>query len=162
MSVRSQQRIRWTVAIAMMLLLIPGLPLLARQKKNTHRLRRATTHRRQRHDRTYRHYTHVSITPERVKQIQHALVAAGVLNETPNGRWDTATHDAMRQYQQQNGFSATGLPEAKPLLKLGLGPHPLPAELDPLLSTKAEGQDATEASAASSTPTAKKAVSSNP
>lgn len=162
MSVRSPQRFRWTVAIAMVLLLIPSLHLMARQKKKTHRLRRATTHRRQRHYRRYRHYTHVRITAERVKQIQHALVAAGVLHETPNGRWDTATRDAMRHYQQENGFRATGLPEAKPLLKLGLGPHPLPAELDPLLSTKGEGQDATEASAASSTPTAKEAASSNP
>lgn len=104
----------------------------------------------------------VHINPERVKQIQQALFGAGVLHETPNGRWDTATRDAMRQYQQENGFNVTGLPEAKPLLKLGLGPHPLPPELDPLLSTKQEGQDDTEASAASSTPKAKKATASNP
>lgn len=38
----------------------------------------------------------------------------------------------MRLYQQKNGFQATGLPDAKSLMKMGLGPHPLPPQLDPL------------------------------
>jgi hypothetical protein len=36
----------------------------------------------------------------------------------------------MRRYQADHGFPATGLPEARSLMKLGLGPHPLPEELD--------------------------------
>jgi peptidoglycan hydrolase-like protein with peptidoglycan-binding domain len=58
------------------------------------------------------------------------LVQAGYLNEEPNGRWDDQTRDAMRRYQTANGFPETGLPEAKSLMKLGLGPHPLAKDLD--------------------------------
>ncbi len=35
----------------------------------------------------------------------------------------------MRHYQSNNGFTATGLPDAKSLMKLGLGPHPLPEDV---------------------------------
>jgi peptidoglycan hydrolase-like protein with peptidoglycan-binding domain len=68
--------------------------------------------------------------PERIQEIQQALVQAGYLNAQPNGRWDDQTREAMRRYQADHGFPVTGLPEAKSLMKLGLGPHPLPADLD--------------------------------
>jgi peptidoglycan hydrolase-like protein with peptidoglycan-binding domain len=68
--------------------------------------------------------------PERIQEIQQALVQAGYLNAQPNGRWDDQTREAMRRYQAGHGFPVTGLPEAKSLMKLGLGPHPLPADLD--------------------------------
>ena len=67
--------------------------------------------------------------PERIQEIQQALVQAGYLNKEPNGRWDDQTREAMRRYQADHGFPVTGLPEAKSLMKLGLGPHPLPADL---------------------------------
>jgi peptidoglycan hydrolase-like protein with peptidoglycan-binding domain len=67
---------------------------------------------------------------ERIKEIQQALVQAGYLNAQPNGRWDDQTREAMRRYQADHGFPATGLPEAKSLMKLGLGPHPLPADVN--------------------------------
>jgi peptidoglycan hydrolase-like protein with peptidoglycan-binding domain len=65
-----------------------------------------------------------------VQEIQRALAEAGVLHEGPTGKWDIQTREAMRSYQQSNGFSVTGLPDAKSLMKLGLGPHPLPPDLD--------------------------------
>ena len=68
--------------------------------------------------------------PERIQEIQQSLGQAGYLNAQPNGRWDDQTREAMRRYQADHGFPVTGLPEAKSLMKLGLGPHPLPAELD--------------------------------
>lgn len=68
---------------------------------------------------------------DRVEEIQQALIGAGYLNGSASGTWDDATRDAMRRYQSENGFSATGLPDAKSLMKLGLGPHPLPADLEP-------------------------------
>jgi peptidoglycan hydrolase-like protein with peptidoglycan-binding domain len=68
--------------------------------------------------------------PERIQEIQQALVQVGYLNALPNGRWDDQTREAMRRYQADHGFPVTGLPEAKSLMKLGLGPHPLPADLD--------------------------------
>jgi hypothetical protein len=75
--------------------------------------------------------------PERIQEIQQALVQAGYLNAEPNGRWDDQTREAMRRYQADHGFPVTGLPEAKSLMKLGLGPHPLPADLDANSAAKA-------------------------
>ena len=67
---------------------------------------------------------------DRIGEIQQALVKSGYLSGDPSGRWDDQTREAMRRYQADNGFPVTGLPEAKSLMKLGLGPHPLPPELD--------------------------------
>lgn len=69
--------------------------------------------------------------PERIQEIQQALIREGYLAQEPTGKWDDATRSAMRHYQQANGFTVTGLPEAKTLMKLGLGSHPLPPEVDP-------------------------------
>jgi peptidoglycan hydrolase-like protein with peptidoglycan-binding domain len=69
-------------------------------------------------------------SPERIQEIQQALAQAGYLNAQPTGRWDDQTREAMRRYQADHGFPVTGLPEAKSLMKLGLGPHPLPADLE--------------------------------
>ena len=74
--------------------------------------------------------SHLHPTTDRVTTIQEKLAEVGYLKEDPNGQWDDQTREAMRRYQQDNGFPATGLPESKSLMKLGLGPHPLPPELD--------------------------------
>ena len=70
------------------------------------------------------------LQPERVEEIQQALIHEGYLQGDASGQWDARTHDAMQRYQTMHGFPGTGLPEAKSLMKLGLGSHPLPAELD--------------------------------
>jgi len=152
--------IRWTAVLAVGVLLVPGLWLMARQKRKSHPARKSAAHRRRGHP--IRHYTRVRIQAERVREIQEALAKAGVLHQDPNGRWDTATRDAMRQYQQQNGFSPTGLPEAKPLLKLGLGPHPFPSGIEPLPPTTAASQGDSEASADPSSPPPGQPSSSDP
>ncbi len=69
--------------------------------------------------------------PGRIAEIQQALIREGYLKQEATGKWDDATRAAMRAFQQANGFQVTGLPEAKALMKLGLGPHPLPEEADP-------------------------------
>ena len=70
------------------------------------------------------------LQPDRVQEIQQALIREGYLQGEATGQWDPHTHDAMLRYQNNHGFPATGLPEAKSLMKLGLGSHPLPSELD--------------------------------
>lgn len=67
--------------------------------------------------------------PQRVQEIQRALMAAGELHEEPTGTWDQATSEAMKRYQERHGFNATGLPDSKSLMEMGLGPHPLPPEV---------------------------------
>jgi len=64
--------------------------------------------------------------PQRAEEIQEALIHEDYLQGPASGKWDEATKEAMRRYQKANGFSGTGLPDAKSLMKLGLGPHPLP------------------------------------
>jgi peptidoglycan hydrolase-like protein with peptidoglycan-binding domain len=79
----------------------------------------------------------LKLQPERAQEIQQALLKAGYLNQEPSGKWDDATRDAMKHFQADHGFSATGMPEAKSLMKLGLGPHPLPEDLDPTAQARA-------------------------
>jgi Putative peptidoglycan binding domain len=159
-----QRWIRWSLAVAVVVWLIPCLPLAASQKKATVRKSRVH-HRRRRHYSHYRRYLHVRIQPARVKEIQEALVKAGFLHEKPDGVWGSGTRDAMKQFQKQNGFTPTGLPEAKPLMLLGLGPHPLPPGLGPLPAAAAgvdsDAPDNTQASVSSASPTVKKPTSSN-
>ena len=90
--------------------------------------------------------------PERIQEIQQALVKTGYLSAEPNGRWDDQTREAMRRYQADHGFPVTGLPEAKSLMKLGLGPHPLPPDLDTASSASAGAATDSNAPAAPSTP----------
>ena len=71
------------------------------------------------------------LDPQRAEEIQQALIREGFLTGPATGSWDDATREAMRRYQSKNGFSATGLPDAKSLMKLGLGPHPLPEDIQP-------------------------------
>jgi peptidoglycan hydrolase-like protein with peptidoglycan-binding domain len=74
--------------------------------------------------------------PGRAQEIQQALASAGYLAGEPTSQWDEQARAAMRRYQQDHGFSVTGLPDAKSLMKLGLGPHPLPEELDTASGTR--------------------------
>jgi hypothetical protein len=69
------------------------------------------------------------LDPQRVEEIQQALIREGAFTGPPTGTWDESTRDAMRRYQATNGFSTTGLPDAKSLMKLGLGPHPIPDDV---------------------------------
>ncbi|MBI1941321.1 MAG: peptidoglycan-binding protein [Acidobacteria bacterium] len=82
----------------------------------------------------------LKLQPERVMEIQRSLIDVGYLQREPTGKWDSATRDAMLRYQADHGFPATGLPEAKSLMKLGLGPHPLPADLDPTAQARASAE----------------------
>jgi peptidoglycan hydrolase-like protein with peptidoglycan-binding domain len=73
-------------------------------------------------------------TAARISEIQSALAAQGVYKAQPNGRWDIATIQAMKDYQASHGLTVTGKLDALTLQKLGLGseiagraaPLPLP------------------------------------
>lgn len=160
--VRRKYLIRGAAIIATGALFMPSLRMMARQRERTRHTHRRIVHRRHRHHRRYHHYrhhyTHLHLAPKRVRQIQEALIKAGCLHGKPDGIWGPATRDAMREYQKRNGFTPTGLPEAKPLMKLGLGPHPLPPGLNP---PKDDGQSEAEASAAPSTTPSKSPSTSN-
>jgi peptidoglycan hydrolase-like protein with peptidoglycan-binding domain len=60
-------------------------------------------------------------TPDRIREIQTALQKDGSYVGEPTGKWDAATMDAMKKYQDKNGVSPTGKIDAVSLNKLGLG-----------------------------------------
>jgi hypothetical protein len=79
----------------------------------------------------------IRMKASRIEEIQQALIREGYLTGEPSGSWDATTHVAMQRYQQANNFSPTGLPDAKSLMKLGLGPHALPEDLQPAATAQA-------------------------
>ncbi len=58
----------------------------------------------------------------RVDQIQSALIREHYLTGQPNGDWNDETQAAMRKYQADHGWQTKLLPDARALIKLGLGP----------------------------------------
>src|SRR5258708_22058564 len=60
-------------------------------------------------------------TPDRIREIQTALQKDGSYEGTPTAKWDDATMDAMRKYQDKHGLNPTGQIDAVSLNKLGLG-----------------------------------------
>jgi peptidoglycan hydrolase-like protein with peptidoglycan-binding domain len=60
-------------------------------------------------------------TPSRISEIQAALSKEGAYQGEPNGKWDAATVDAMRQFQTDHGLTPSGKIDALTLQKLGLG-----------------------------------------
>jgi hypothetical protein len=60
-------------------------------------------------------------TPDRIKDIQAALQKDGSYEGEPTGKWDVATMDAMKKYQDKIGVTPTGKIDAVSLNKLGLG-----------------------------------------
>ncbi|MFB3828862.1 MAG: peptidoglycan-binding domain-containing protein [Bryobacteraceae bacterium] len=61
-------------------------------------------------------------TAERYMQIQQALKEKGYLEGEPTGKWDAASQDAMRRFQQEQKIEPTGKINALSLIALGLGP----------------------------------------
>lgn len=90
--------------------------------------RSAHVHKTSAHTRSRKHQEHhrlhgqQAIQPERVTQIQQALVREHYLSEEPNGQWDAATQAAMQKFQADQGWQTRLMPDSRALVKLGLGP----------------------------------------
>jgi peptidoglycan hydrolase-like protein with peptidoglycan-binding domain len=63
-----------------------------------------------------------AIEPERVTQIQTALIREHYLTAEANGQWNDATEAAMRKFQADKGWQTKLLPDSRALKMLGLGP----------------------------------------
>ncbi|HVC45930.1 MAG TPA: peptidoglycan-binding protein [Terracidiphilus sp.] len=86
-----------------------------------------THHARYRHTRYRRSRHHevrgqLAIAPERVTQIQEALIREHYLAGEPSGEWDAQTKAAMVKLQADNGWQTKLTPDSRALKKLGLGP----------------------------------------
>jgi len=63
-----------------------------------------------------------AIEPDRVMQIQQALIREHYLTGEPNGDWDSTTVAAMQKYQADHGWQTKLMPDSRALKSLGLGP----------------------------------------
>ena len=63
-----------------------------------------------------------AIAPERVTEIQQALIREHYLTGEADGKWDATTVAAMQKYQADHGWQTKLMPDSRALLKLGLGP----------------------------------------
>jgi peptidoglycan hydrolase-like protein with peptidoglycan-binding domain len=82
--------------------------------------RASTTGRKSSH--TAAHAGAVPMPTERATQIQTALIKQGYLKGEPTGAWDPQTVAAMEKLQADNGWQSRITPDARALIKLGLGP----------------------------------------
>jgi putative peptidoglycan binding protein len=60
--------------------------------------------------------------PERLKEIQKALVDRGYLKGDPTGEWNADSVAALKQFQTDRNLTADGKISALSLIGLGLGP----------------------------------------
>ena len=98
-------------------------PAKATTAKTSHKASRKKTNQR---TRTSKHTRLVrgqhGIDPARAAEIQQALIRERYLAGEPNGSWDQRTRDAMARYQADHGWQTKVLPDARALIRLGLGP----------------------------------------
>ncbi|MGB8028556.1 MAG: peptidoglycan-binding domain-containing protein [Terracidiphilus sp.] len=62
------------------------------------------------------------IQPDRVTQIQQALIREHYFTGEANGNWDSTTVAAMQKYQADHGWQTKLMPDSRALKSLGLGP----------------------------------------
>jgi murein L,D-transpeptidase YcbB/YkuD len=91
--------------------------------RSTRRGRISRTGRRHRNSRAIHASTRQprsSIPRERVIEIQERLAALGFFDGPASGDYDQSTIDAMKRFQARHGLSASGLPSAPSLKRLGV------------------------------------------
>jgi peptidoglycan hydrolase-like protein with peptidoglycan-binding domain len=62
------------------------------------------------------------IAPDRVTEIQNALISQHYLSKDADGRWDSTTEAAMQKYQADHGWQTKLMPDSRAIKALGLGP----------------------------------------
>ena len=80
------------------------------------------------------HPNGAGINSDRATAIQTALIQKGYLSGEPTGTWDTASVEAMQKLQGDNGWQTKFVPDARALIKLGLGANSTPAPATPTIS----------------------------
>ena len=63
-----------------------------------------------------------AIDPNRVTEIQQALIREHYLTGDASGNWDNTTIAAMQKFQADQGWQTKLMPDSRALKKLGLGP----------------------------------------
>jgi hypothetical protein len=126
----------------------------------------ATKHRKSRRaTASWRTRGQQKIDADRATEIQQALIRERYLSGMPSGVWDDATEKAMQRYQGDNGWQNKSTPDARALIKLGLGPdrqHLLNPESAMTTAAQPEARSAGAATTAPSAPSSVPAPSRDP
>lgn len=109
-----------------LLLLAAGLGVFAASAQAQGTAAKKSEHRTSHHRKYSRRSHHrdrgqKAPTPDRISEIQQALSKDGSYTGTPNGKWDDATTEALRKFQESHGLNPTGKLDARSLQQLGLG-----------------------------------------
>jgi hypothetical protein len=64
-----------------------------------------------------------TISDDRTREIQAALIREKYLTGEPSGQMDGPTKQALMKLQEQNGWQTKVVPDSRALIKLGLGPN---------------------------------------
>ena len=116
---------RANLALAAAALLVATPAFATRTHRSTTHTATKTTHGHSSHKaapKSRRVRGQQSIEPERVTEIQQALIHAGYLHKDADGQWDATTLGAMQKYQADQGWQTKVMPDSRALKKLGLGP----------------------------------------
>lgn len=101
---------------------LPAFASHSHKAPGTSHRAQGTRHHRSAHRSARRVRGQQSIQPERVTQIQQALIREHYLNGDASGQWDSTTQAAMQKFQADNGWQTKLMPDSRALKKLGLGP----------------------------------------
>jgi hypothetical protein len=86
------------------------------------------------------------IDSDRAREIQEALIRERYMQGEPTGAWDDSTQAAMQRYQADQGWQSKTTPDARALIKLGLGPsHDHLLNPESAMTTPAAGDPKTAA-----------------
>jgi hypothetical protein len=92
----------------------------SKSSKTTHST--ATKRKRSKYSRTARKRGQQSITSDRTREIQAALIREHYMSGEPTGVMDQETKAALTRLQNENGWQTKIVPDSRALIKLGLGP----------------------------------------
>jgi Putative peptidoglycan binding domain len=118
-------------ATCVLILMCASVTVYARQQATTdtsasNSTTKTPTHHTTKHSSHRKKSTRVrgqqKIDSERARTIQEALIREHYLSGEATGTWNQASEDAMRRYQEDNGWQTKEVPDSRALIKLGLGP----------------------------------------
>jgi peptidoglycan hydrolase-like protein with peptidoglycan-binding domain len=105
-------------------LLIVTIPAFAKPRPTTtHASVKHSSAKLHKSVRTTRLHESTGMPSERATEIQSALIKQGYLSGEPTGVWDAQSSAAMSKLQADNGWQSKITPDARGLIKLGLGPQ---------------------------------------
>ena len=128
------QRLRLTAVLLSAVLTVAVAAQAGTQKsaksKSSHAVSKTSKHTgKSRHTASSRHSRksvkprgQQAMNPERVREIQSAMIRARYLDGEPNGVWDSRSKTAMQKFQADQGWQSKVVPDSRALIRLGLGP----------------------------------------